>query len=505
MIGAGIAGLVAALELARRGLDVTVVERQLRPGGKLRTVSPGARAIDCGPTVLTMRHVFEAIFAAAGASLETLVPMQRASILARHAWSATERLDLFADIDRSADAIAAFSSPAEAMRYRQFCARARGIFETLDATFMQAPRPSMLGLVGAVGLTQLPALAQIKSFSTLWTELGRYFHDPRLRQLFGRYATYCGSSPFEAPATLMLIAHAEQSGVWLVDGGMHRLADALATLAQQRGATFRYGCDAREVLVARDGRCGVVLDTGERIDARAVVFNGDTGAIADGRFGQAIAGAVPRPPRASRSLSAVTFALEAEASGFPLSRHNVFFSKDYPAEFRDIASGRVPSDPTVYVCAQDRGDAAPATSIGPERLFCIVNAPANGDNAVMSAQEIEQCRERTFRQLERCGLSIRTSSVAISITTPSDFEQLFPSTGGALYGQATHGWRASFQRPGSRATLTGLYLAGGSVHPGAGVPMAAISGRLAAAALMADLGSTRRSHRVAMPGGTLTR
>jgi 1-hydroxycarotenoid 3,4-desaturase len=138
-------------------------------------------------------------------------------------------------------------------------------------------------------------------------------------------------------------------------------------------------------------------------------------------------------------------------------------------------------------------------------MLCIVNAPANGDTRRFSSSEIELCEERTFSLLTRCGLVLQRDSRNTVLTTPSEFAAMFPATGGALYGRASHGWRASFQRPGARTRVPGLYLAGGSTHPGPGVPMAALSGRMAAASALSDLASTRRSNQAAMPGGTSTR
>lgn len=500
IIGAGVAGLVAAVLLARQGVAVTIFEKEETPGGKIRQV--GAARIDGGPTVFTLRGVLDEIFAEAGQALSDHLTLHPAEILARHAWSSSERLDLHADRDHSADAIGAFAGPAAARGYLRFCADAARVYRTLEQPFIRAAAPRLDGLVRGVGLRGLPDLWQIKPFLTLWSALGTYFEDPRLRQLFGRYATYCGSSPFLAPATLMLVAHVEQEGVWLVEGGMHRLAAALADLARALGARIRYGAEVCEIVTEGGRVAGVRLRPGDRIDADAVVLNADVAAVAAGLFGRDAARAAPATPASARSLSAVTWAIEAETEGFPLDRHNVFFSADYAAEFTDIfGRGRLPGEPTVYVCAQDRGAPGPGRPFGPERLLCLVNAPATGDTHPFDAAEIQECEQRTFGLLERCGLRIRRRPETTTVTTPAGFARLFPGTGGALYGQASHGWRASFTRPGVRTRVTGLYQAGGSTHPGPGVPMAALSGRMAAACLLSDFASIRRSGRTVMSGG----
>ena len=513
VVGAGIGGLVSALELAARGAEVLVLERAARPGGKMREVEVGGVAMDAGPTVFTMRWVFEELFEAVGTRLSEHLALQPVSVLARHAWSVDERLDLFADVQRSAAAIGEFSGVAAGRGYLDFCERARRIYRTLEIPFLRSSRPSPLSLASRVGWRGLPDLMRISPLSTLWQELGKHFVDPRLRQLFGRYATYCGSSPFMAPATLMLVAHVEQEGVWLVEGGMHRVATALARLAQQRGALIRCLAHVDNILTSAGRVSGVRLVGGEELPARAVVFNGDVAAIGSGRLGNSVAAGVPPVADSRRSLSAMTLNLLASTQGFPLARHSVFFSNDCAREFDDIFKhARLPSSPTVYVCAQDRSDDGTATSDAPERLLCIVNAPANGDAGSFTPEELARCEAQTHQTLARCGLQVQHAPAHSLMTTPRDFERLFPATGGALYGQASHGWMASFNRPGSRSRVPGLYLAGGSAHPGPGVPMAALSGRQAAASLLADLAAgrapgQRSTHPLppaVTPGGTST-
>ena len=507
VIGAGIGGLVSAALLAARGCDVTVVEKEAQVGGKARRLEVDGAAIDAGPTVFTLREVFEDVFRACGVSLSESLSVRPARIIARHAWDTHKRLDLFADPLRSEEAIGVFAGAKAAQSYRNFREEARRIYNILDDSLLRQSKVFWpLPLMRRIGLFHFGDLAAIRPYESLWKALSEHFDDPRLRQLFGRYTTYCGSSPFSAPATLMLIAHVEAKGVWLIDGGMSALAEALKGLAERNGARFQLGEGVASIEADARGASGVILDNGERIAADAVLCNADPAALATGRFGAAASRAVGRTPPARRSLSALVWLAHAKTEGFPLSRHNVMFSRDYPAEFRELSRGSQITEPSVYICAQDR-DARATDGPGPtgrERLQVIVNAPANGDRHRFSQKELDQCTKAMTRSLSRCGLELE-ADFPHKLVTPADFDALFPSTGGALYGRASHGWAASFLRQGARTRIPGLYCAGGSTHPGAGVPMAALSGQIAARAAMARLASMRRSHPVATAGGMSTR
>jgi 1-hydroxycarotenoid 3,4-desaturase len=509
VIGAGIGGLVTALLLATKGVKVTLVEKAAVPGGKMRQVN----GVDSGPTVFTMRWILDQVFAAAGTSLEARLNLAKLDVLARHAWQpkSSERaatLDLFADKKQSSDAIAQFSSPSEARRFDAFCVQAAKVYRTLEAPYIRSERPSFVGITRDLGPSGLATLASLGPFASFWRLLGKRFSDPRLQQLFGRYATYCGASPWAAPATLMLIADVEMQGVWSVAGGMTTVARTVADLAQEHGVEFVYNAAVEEIIIENGKAAGVrIASNGATsvIRSDSVVFNGDAAAIAEGLLGFAASSAVPKQPTRKRSLSAITYSINAPTSGFNLAQHNVFFTSNYREEFRDVfEKNRIPRAGTVYVCAQDR----PAPNLnhgGKERLLLLVNAPAVGDlpigQTAFSQKEIDQCSQTHFNLLKACGLEVNLSDAQIDITTPIQFNQLFPATGGALYGQASHGWMNQFSRMGAVTRIPGLYLAGGSVHPGPGVPMAAMSGQLAAETLMAHLDSTKKLHRVVIAGG----
>ncbi len=496
IVGAGIGGLAAAVVLSAAGERVILIDRHDHPGGKMRSVPTPAGPADAGPTVLTMRSVFDEICAAAGTRLEDHVRLSRAPIVARHFWPDGSTLDLTGCPEPDAAAVATFAGPGAARDFARFHAEAQQLFDAFEAPMMQAGRPRLWPLARAAARPALlPALAP----RSLTRHLARRFRDPRLRQLFGRYATYVGGRPDAAPAVLGLIWAAEARGVWAVDGGMHRLAEALSGIAVARGAELWLGCHVSGLEIEEGRVTGVSLSDGTRIAARRVLFNGDPAALRRGLLGDGARSAVGAAAVSPRSLSAHVWSFAAQPRGRPLAHHNVFFGADPHTEFGALARGAMPEDPTLYVCAQDRGGGTPD---GPERFEIIMNAPPATGPA--TEEEIARCRKETFATLMRHGLSFDPEPADSTLTTPSDFATLFPGSDGSLYGRSPHGLTASFRRPTARSRIAGLYLCGGGVHPGAGVPMAARSGLHAAGAILSDRASTSTFPRTATPGGTWT-
>ena len=500
VIGAGIAGLACALRLAAAGRAVTVLERHPAPGGKIRCLPSAAGPVDTGPTVLTMRGVFDDLFAAAGARLDDHVDLVRQATLARHFWPDGSCLDLFDDPARNIEAIGAFAGARAARQFEAFATRAKALYDGFERPVMRAAAPTIAEVTRHVA--RRPALArQMAPMSTLDTLLRRSFDDPRLVQLFGRYATYVGGSPYRSPAILALVWQAESAGVWVVRGGMHKLAHAIADLARAHGAELRYGSHVNEITTDGGSATGVRLADGTALHADTVVFNGDPRALALGALGPGCRDVAPQTRRTPRSLSAEVQAFAATPQGPELAHHNVFFRNGPKPEFDALAQGRTVQDPTLYICAMDRGLPEPAPAL--ERFEIIANAaPLTLSGA--GEEEYSTCQTRIFTTLARYGLTFDPVPGTASQTTPRAFESLFPMTAGSLYGQSPHGAMAAFQRPTARTSVTGLYLAGGGAHPGAGVPMATLSARHAAEAILSDRTSTSMSRPTATRGGIST-
>jgi 1-hydroxycarotenoid 3,4-desaturase len=257
VVGAGMAGLSAAIDLARQGVKVTVCEKSAKVGGKIHQRVVDGLAMDSGPTVITMKWVFEDLLRSAGLQLSDFVALAPLPVIARHVWSPDERLDLYADVQDSIDAVGRFSSMAEARRFEGFCRESQRLYHALEKAYIRSTRPTLRTMTQDLGPQGLLMLGGLGPFASLWRSLGRHFTDPRLRQLFARYATYCGGSPWHAPATLMLIAYVEQRGVWAAEGGMQALGQGMAQAAERLGVEIDRG-----VRLGRTSEPSLIFDRG---------------------------------------------------------------------------------------------------------------------------------------------------------------------------------------------------------------------------------------------------
>ena len=484
VVGGGVGGLAAAIRLAAAGHDVQLFERSSRVGGKLGRHEAAGFRWETGPSLLTLPGVFDELLGLAGTSRAGACRPVRLDVTCRYHFADGST---FATRDDPLATRAAVEvlSPGSGRAWDRWAARAEEVWTTAERTFFAGPIEDPRALAGRMRSPR--DLLAIDPLPTLHRRAASTFDDPRLVQWACRYATYAGSDPWRVPATLGCIPHVEQAyGCWALLGGLATLADALAGAAISLGAVVRTGAEVTAVLAQGPGgrMSGIRLASGEVVAADVVVADVDAAHLyrdlLPDRAGRR------RVRAAGRSTSGFVLLLGATGRTEPLDHHTVLFSADYRQEFLDIAAGRPPTDPTVYVCAADRTDPTAAPG-GSESLFVLVNVPSEDDPAAAWAgSRAEAYANRVLDVLDRRGLDLRRRLVHREVITPADLAARHRAVGGAIYGTSSNGRRAAFTRPPNRGPRPGLYLVGGSSHPGGGLPLVALSAKIAAAMIDAD-------------------
>lgn len=469
VVGAGVGGMCAAIRLAAAGHDVSILERSTVTGGKLATLSEAGYTFDLGPTLLTLPQVFDEVFRIGGTSLADEVELARLDPQCHYRWPNGSTLEVPDDRTATPSAVDALS-PGEGANWRRFADHARRIWEVSERTFLAGPMSSPLSLLGRM---RSPFdLVRIDGRRTLADLASSAFDDPRLRQLVGRYATYSGSSPYRVPATLSCISHVEQEfGCWHVTGGLGRLGDALERVARGVGVDVRLGVEVGRVATAGKRVTGVDLADGGSERADVVVSNVDaahlyTDLLPDRKRAEAL-------DRAGRSTSAFVVCAAVRGRTDGVGHHGVYFSINDEQEFRLLTAGQMPFDPTVYACVPSVTDPTMAPPGNESWLLLVNTPPALGvDRKLMTAAVLNRLAER--------GVDLRDRIEFTRTLVPADFDARYRAPGGAIYGTSSNGRTAAFARPDNVGPVDGLYLVGGSTHPGGGLPMVATSARIVA-------------------------
>ncbi|MDX6255689.1 MAG: hypothetical protein QOJ11_2023 [Frankiales bacterium] len=475
VIGAGVGGLASAARLAALGHDVTICESASQVGGKLGTVSAQGFTFDTGPSLLTLPQVFRELFTATGDSLDSVLDLRAVEPIARYRFADGTRLDLSADLDRFCDDLEDAFGGSAGDDWRRFMLRAERIWDATHGPFLESPLHGVRSLVRqAWRVGDLRAVAPSRSLRSLGRQ---YLQDPRLRMFLDRYATYTGSDPRHSPAALAVIPYVEQTfGAWYVDGGLHLLATAIADRAAERGAEIRLGVEVAGIDVDGGRVSGVTLADGSRVPADVVVANADA-AVVYGKLlphRRATASARRRLSRTTPSLSGFAVMLGLRGRTPELTHHTVLFPTDYDAEFDAVFGGQPAQEPTVYLSAP--GDPAGAPQ-GDEAWFVLVNAAPNGP---VDWDSQAGYADHVLDLLAQRGLDVRDRIVVREVRSPADLERLTGSPGGSIYGGSSHGMMAAFLRPANASAIKGLFLVGGSAHPGGGLPLVTLSARIVA-------------------------
>ena len=514
IIGAGIGGLSTAIRLAAAGQRVTIYEKNSQVGGKMGQVVADGYRWDIGPSVITMRHVFEELFASTGRRLEDYLTLEPVEPLTRYFYPNGTVLDATQDVAKMSHQINQIE-PRDVAGYLAYLKYAEQIHRITGPVFIYDQPPSWRSFLRV----PFADWFKIDGLRTMNKAIENHVHSPELRQLLGRFATYVGGSPYLAPATLNVIAYVELSGgVWYPRGGIYAIAEAMAKLARELGVTIHTNCGVREIEVVNGRFQHLLLENGETVKGTAVVSNLDVTTTQHhllkqfnektqrrrglvrwlSRLAQQPQPSIPEEANAKSQFTNHNSQFDPSCSGFilllgvnkqfpQLAHHNILFSPDYPAEFEAIfKAGKPPDDPTIYIAITSKTDPDHAPN-GSENWFVLVNAPPLGDEYDWTANKASY-RALVLQKMADFGFDLRGHIETERILTPQDLAESSGAWRGALYGASPNSRWAAFKRPHNRAKdVQGLYFVGGTTHPGGGVPMVTLSGKVAAELVLADL------------------
>jgi phytoene desaturase len=479
VIGAGLGGMSAAIRLVHHNAEVHVHERISLPGGKAGELYGNGFRFDTGPSLLTMPFVIDELFLNAGEHRPDYLPLEPLSVLCKYFFPDGLVLHAYADIGRFADEIGLHTadSPKNLFRYLTYCKK---IYDRTADLFLFNRFGFHTGQLRRKAFDTLVHLREIDPFRSMHTANRTFFRDPRTVQLFDRYATYNGSNPYKAPATLNIIQHVEYNlGGYYSPSGMYALPQALKRLAEKVGVIFHFNSPVDKILLT-NGKINGISAHNDKIPYDVVVSNADVLTTYDTLLHDRSSRYAKRYRKLEPSSSALVFYWGIRGTHPILETHNIIFSADYKQEFHSLFKLRTyHSDPTVYIYISSRFSSTDAPE-SCENWFVMINAPFV--TSPTTAEVIDVMRESILQKIETTlGLRIRDDIIFEQVLTPSDIARRTGGSYGSIYGISSNSRMAAFLRQPNRSMkYKGLYFCGGSAHPGGGIPLVLMSGKIAA-------------------------
>ncbi len=490
VIGAGIGGITAAIHLARAGLQVTVLEKNERPGGRCDRLSREGHHFDTGPTLFVMPLLYEAEFCAMGTSLHERLVLQRVDPTYHLIFDDGSQLALTSDLKSMQEQMETIQpgSFQGLLRYLQEGERHyRLVLDRLvNHDFQQAS--------DLINIQNLALIYRLKPLIHHYRNMSAYFNAPRLKSAFTFQDIYMGLSPFEAPATFSLMPYTELThGVWYPKGGMYRIVETLMDLARQVGVEFRFNAVVEQIDTNEDHARGVRLVDGSCLEADVVLANADLPYVYQHLLPQSEM--TKALTRKRFSCSVISFFWGVDKTYPYLGPHTLFLADDYRENFENIDRDLgLPANPSIYIHAPARLDTSMAPP-GQDTLTAIVPVGHLSENGNQDWVELrDKAREQVFRRLRLLGITDLEAHIKFEETyTPPSWAKQYNLVKGATHGLAHTLTQMACFRPSNRhSRYKNLYFVGASTHPGTGVPTAMVSGRLAAERIIEN---TYNAHR----------
>ena len=479
IIGAGIAGIATAIRLAVKGYTVDVFEANAMPGGKLAEIKNGDFRFDAGPSLLTMPQYIDELFELAGKDPSAYFQYRRLDIICKYLYADGTKLTAFANHARFEKEIAeVIGEPVTSLQKQRNNSRA--IYQLTNPVFLEQAFNGLKSLFNKDALKALINLPKLDTGRTMHRANQGVFKDERMVQFYDRYATYNGSNPYTAPATLNVIPHLEQElGAYFPVGGMYSITTSLVKLAEQLGVKFHYNSSVEEIVLEGKNVKGVKVKE-QMINADLVISNMDIWFTYHKLLKDHPKLHPQKTLQQERSSSALVFYWGINKQFDDLDLHNIFFSAEYESEFDQIWKEKsIYHDPTIYlnISSKYKIDDAPK---GCENWFVMINVPAN------SGQDwdtlIADARKNILAKLShQLGQDIEKLIISESILDPRGIESKTSSYLGSIYGTSSNSKYAAFMRQANQSTqIKNLYFCGGSVHPGGGIPLCLLSAKIVA-------------------------
>ncbi|MEX0722204.1 MAG: phytoene desaturase family protein [Balneolaceae bacterium] len=470
IIGAGLGGLATACLLASKGNRVSVYEKNGNAGGKMNTLEAEGFRFDTGPGLLTMPEVLEKVFTFCGVKLSNHLELIPLNPLCKYFYTDGAVFKNYRDLESNINEIECFA-PQEVKAFTNFLDYSQGLYAKTADAYIFNPLFNFQDIRGL----NFSSFLGIDAFTTIGKRVDSRFESPHLRSFFKRFATYNGSSPLQAPATLNVIPHVEiNKGAFYVKGGLYKIIEALTELASSLGVNFHFDSKIEQIIIQDSQAAGIRLSGGKEIHSHLIVANSDVT--------ETILNLIPDKAISSRKKKKMA-AVEPSCSGYvlllgintvydQLEHHNVFFSEDSELEFKQIFRDKImPNDPTIYISNTSHSDPnhAPEES---SNLFILVNAPSLSDQYDWNSQ-LNYYEDKVIQLLENRGLTNLSKYIIYRESiTPNHFNDKYSSNKGSIYGISSNSIFSAFNRPKNKSReIEKLYFTGGSTHPGGGIPL----------------------------------